>query len=351
MAPYSRSLRTSISGKCFTLSGGVKVSQEGYSLKSYVLSRILQAIPLIFVVIVLNFVLIHTAPGDPIVFIAGEFGDPEYYDMMRAHYGLDKPIHERLVMYIGNVLKGDLGRSYFFRQPVIQVIAERIPATLLLMGTAALLASVLGIVVGVVSSSKPYSIRDNLITAGSLMGYSLPVFWLAQMLLIVLALWLGIFPAQGITSLRIDLTGIEYVLDVLHHLVLPASSLAIYHLALIARLTRANMLEVLQEDYITTAFSKGLSERRIVYRHALKNALLPVVTVIGMELGFMIAGAVLTETVYSWPGLGRLMYDSIYTRDYPVLMGLFIVISISVIIANLATDIVYGLLDPRIRHR
>lgn len=327
------------------------MSTEGYSLKTYALKRVLQAIPLIFVVIVLNFILVHAAPGDPIFFIAGEFGDPEYYEMMRADFGLDKPIYEQLTIYVANVLRGNLGRSFFFRQPVMQVIAERIPATLLLMGTSFVLASLLGMVVGVIASSKPYSIKDNLITAGALMGYSLPVFWLAQMLLIFFALWLGIFPAQGMTSLRVNLTGIEYVLDVLRHLMLPATSLAVYHLALISRLTRASMLEVLQEDYITTAYSKGLSERRIVYRHALRNALLPVVTVMGMNLGFMIAGAVLTETVYTWPGLGRLMYDSIYTRDYPLLMGLFIVISISVIVANLVTDVVYGMLDPRIRFR
>ena len=192
--------------------------------------------------------------------------------------------------------------------------------------------------------------KDNATMTLSLLGYSLPVFWLAQILLLVFAVRLGWFPVQGIVSVREELTGLRYVVDIAHHLILPAVALGLLHLALITRLTRASMLEVLRQDYITTAWSKGLDQSTVLYRHALRNALLPVVTIIGLNLGAMLTGAVLTETVFGWPGLGRLMYDAISSRDYPVLMGNFVVISISVIAANLITDITYGLLDPRIRY-
>ena len=270
------------------------------------------AIPLVLAVVVTNFVLIHVAPGDPIYFIAGEFGSPEYYEMMRARFGLDRPIHERLLTYLTNVIQGDLGHSLVFRQPVIDIIVERIPATMLLMGTAISLSSLIGIALGVTSSLKPYSIGDNVATCISLVGHSLPVFWLAQMLLIVFALHLGLFPATGMTSLQFEYSGIEHVLDIIYHLALPAASLSISSLALVTRLTRSSMLETLREDYVMTARAKGLNERRVVYVHALRNALLPVVTVSGMRVGFMLAGAVLTETVY---GLS-LIHISEPTRPY-----------------------------------
>jgi len=328
----------------------VVLATESRSLKSYTARRILQTIPLFFGVIVMAFSIIHAAPGDPVYVLAGEGASPEYIEMMREHLGLNKPLYEQLVVYIATVMRGDLGYSFAYRQPVIVVIFERVPATLMLMGTALFFSSVVGIALGVISSKRPYSLLDNASTTISLLGYSLPVFWLAQVLLLIFAVALGWFPVQGMMSVREELTGIKYVLDIIHHLVLPAFALGLLQLALTARLTRASMLEILRQDYIITAWSKGLDENTVLYRHALRNALLPVVTIIGLHLGAMLTGAVLTETVFGWPGLGRLMYDAIASRDYPVLMGNFIVTATSVIGANFVTDILYGFLDPRIRY-
>jgi len=224
-----------------------------------------------------------------------------------------------------------------------------VPATLLLMGVAILYATIFGALFGVISSRRQYSATDNFFTLVSLIGYSMPVFWLGQILLILFGLQFPILPAQGLESLRESYTGFARALDILHHLVLPAFTLGLGYLAVDVRFTRASMIEVMSQDYIRTARAKGLSERAVFYKHALRNALIPLVTITGLNFGFLLAGAVLTETVFAWPGLGRLMYDSIYSRDYPVLMGMFVVISLMVIVVNLITDIVYSVLDPRIR--
>jgi ABC-type dipeptide/oligopeptide/nickel transport system permease component len=324
--------------------------KETASLTSYVLRRLVQAVPLIFGIVIVNFCLIHLAPGDPILALVGEFQlSVEYIEEIRRQYGLDKPVIVQLLIYVLNVLKGDFGYSFSFKQPVIQVILERVPATLLLMFVTTLFSTVLGVIFGVISSRKQYSKTDNFITLVSLIGYSLPVFWLGQMLLIAFSLKLPIFPAQGMLSLRESYTGLAYWADVFHHLVLPAFALGLSYLAINTRFTRASMIEVMGQDYVRTARAKGVSERRVIYKHALRNALLPLVTLTGLNFGFLLTGAVLTETVFAWPGLGRLMYDSIYARDYPVLMGMFIFISILVIVVNLVTDIFYSVLDPRIR--
>lgn len=310
----------------------------------------LQAIPMFFMVITINFIIIHAAPGDPVIALAGEKADIEYLEMLTVRYGLDKPVHEQLLIYISIVLQGDLGFSYYYEQPVLNLILERMPATLLLMLTAMVFATLLGIGLGVIASKKPYSIKDSIISFVYLIGYSVPTFWLGIILILVFGLRLNLFPIYGMTSPRETYTGIHYVLDVAYHLVLPAFTCSMVYVALYTRLTRGCMLEVLTEDFITTARAKGLDENKVVYRHALKNALLPVITVVGMNTGFLFAGAVLTETVFAWPGLGRLLYQSLYARDYPMLMGILVVISASVIIANLITDIIYSYLDPRIRY-
>jgi peptide/nickel transport system permease protein len=218
-----------------------------------------------------------------------------------------------------------------------------------MMGTGLIFAFIGGILLGVLSSKKPYSKTDNLTTITSLIGYSLPVFWSAQLLLLAFAIYLGWFPVGGMRDLVHEYTGIYAILDLLKHLTLPALVIGVYQLAIYTRLTRSSMLDVLHEDYIMTARSKGLPERTVLFKHALRNALLPVVTVMSMNLGIMFAGAVLTETVFAWPGVGRLTYDAIFARDYPVIMGTFVVVSIMVIIVNLITDIVYSVLDPRVR--
>ena len=318
---------------------------------SYIFRRILQVIPVVLGIIVVNFVLIHIAPGDPVTIFLGSMGtSQEYVQAVRERLGLDKPLYTQLFIYVMSVLRGDLGFSYVSQEPVLKLIVERMPATLLLVGTSLILSSILGVILGVISSRKPYSLIDNINTLIALIGYSIPVFWLGQILLMYLSLRLGLFPSQGMLSLREIPSGISYYFDLGHHLMLPAFALGLRYLAVNLRYTRASMLEVLGLDYITTARSKGLTERTVFYKHALRNALIPVVTLFGINLGVVFAGAVLTETVFAWPGLGMLMMNAVYARDYPVLMGLLLVISAMVILSNLVTDIVYSFLDPRIEY-
>lgn len=320
------------------------------SLRNYILRRSVQAIPLIFGVIILNFTLIHLAPGDIALIMAGEDAAPEYIEALRTKFGLDKPIHEQLMIYISNILKGDFGYSFANRQPVVKVILERVPATVLLISCSMLFSIVIGILLGVNASKSPYSRADNATTVGSLLGFSIPNFWLGIMLMLVFSLTLGIFPVQGMYTVGVEMSGIERLIDIARHLVLPALVLGTAKTARYARMTRATMLDVLDQDYIITARAKGCNGKLVLFDHALKNALLPVVTMIGLNFGSIITGATLTETVFAWPGIGRLMKDSIFRRDYPVLMGLFIMVSISIIIATILTDILYAYLDPRIRY-
>jgi peptide/nickel transport system permease protein len=323
------------------------------NLRFYIVKRCLQCVPLIFAVIVISFLLIHLAPGDPVIYLVGQSGaSPEYMAMMRQKLGLDLPLHQQFVIYISTILRGDLGYSMVYNQPVIEIIASRVPATLLLMTTAIFFSYLIGIFLGVFASTKPFSFISNITVAITAGGYALPIFWLGQILLIVFAVYLGWFPVVGMTSVGVGgLTGFGSFIDVVWHLFLPVVCLTVNMLALVVYITRTSMLEVLEQDFIVTARAKGLKERTVIYRHALRNALLPVVTLIGQSIGGMIAGAVLTETVFSWPGLGRLTYDAVSTRDYPVLLGMLILLSISVLVANLVTDIVYAKLDPRIRYR
>ena len=318
-------------------------------LLTYALRRVAQAIPLILIIIGINFALIHAAPGDPVdVLMGSSEADPAMVAELRADFGLDKPIPVQLVRYYAKVLTLDLGESFRYREPVLDLIASRLPATLLLMGTAIVVSTLIAVALGVVAALRPYSVLDNATTFMALAGYSMPVFWLGQLLLIVFALGLDWFPAQGMVSIRAPAEGFARVLDIAHHLVLPALTYSLYHLALMFRLTRAKMQEVLQQDFIQTARAKGLSESQMIFSHALRNAMLPIVTVLGLNFGFMLAGSVLTETVFAWPGTGRLLYEAILARDYPVLMGLFVCLSSMVVAVNLATDIAYALIDPRV---
>lgn len=322
------------------------------SLLIYVLRRLAQLLPLLLVIIVVNFFVIHAAPGDPVDILTGSTeASDEYIAQVREQFGLDRPLPEQLVVYVGKLLRFDLGYSLRFRQDVLTLILERLPATLLLMGTALVISSILGVLLGAVAARRPYSLADNMVTLLALAGYSMPVFWLGQILLIVFALQLDWFPVQGMYSLRAPSEGWGRMMDILHHLVLPALTYSVYHLALIFRLTRVKMQETLTLDFITTARAKGVSENKVVYSHALRNAILPVVTIIGLNFGFMLAGSVLTETVFAWPGTGRLMYEAIMARDYPLLLGLFTFLSVMVIVANIATDVIYALIDPRVALR
>jgi len=322
------------------------------SLKSYAARRLLKFIPFILIIILVNFMIIHLAPGDPVDVMIGEQAvSPGYREMLREKMGFDRPLYEQFIRYIKNILSGDLGYSLGYHQPVLTIILERVPLTLLLMGSSFVYAIILGVVLGVYTSKRPYHLTDNIISITSLIGYSVPNFWLGMMFLLLFSLNLRWFPAQGTRILDINLTGWASFLDLVRHMVLPALTLGTGYLARYTRFTRASMLEILRKDFIVTARGKGLAERTVLYRHALRNALIPVVTMVGLDFGFMFTGSVITETVFAWPGLGRLMYDSISLRDYPLLMGIFIMVSIMVMLATLATDILYAFLDPRIRYR
>ena len=324
---------------------------EQRSITQYVVRRLFHAIPLLFCVIIFNFTLVHLAPGDPIESLIGEFPAPEVYvEEMRRAFGLDKPVHVQLLLYIRNILKGDLGFSFYYRQPVLLVILERVPATLQLMIPALLLSALVGVLLGIFSSRKPYSLLDNSISSFALLGYCLPVFWLGQMLMLTFSIQLGWLPSQGLRTLGADLEGFPALTDRIAHMLLPVLALSIRHLAINARIMRSSMLEVSYEDYITLARSKGLDEKKIVTAHMLRNALLPVVTLIGVDVGFLFTGSVLVETVFGWPGIGRLMYVSIVNRDYPVLMGTLLITTVLVVLTNLIVDIIYVWLDPRVKH-
>jgi peptide/nickel transport system permease protein len=315
------------------------------------LSRILQGLALVLAVVVLNFVLVHAAPGDPVETIAGASGgmSPELMAQLRTQYGLDKSLPVQLGVYLRKVVSGDLGYSYFFNLPVVSMIAERVPATLLLVISAVLLAFVLGTTLGVLSSRKPNGVLSQFITVLSMVGFAAPVFWMGIMLVILFASVIPILPVSGMRSVDASGGGFKDVLDVLHHLVLPTVTLGLVYLAQYSRLSRSSMLDVLGSDFIRTARAKGLAERVVMYKHALRNALLPVVTVLGLQFGNVMAGAILVETVFNWPGLGRLAFDSVLRRDYPTILGVLLFSSIVVIVMNILTDLAYRLIDPRIK--
>jgi len=272
----------------------------------------------------------------------------EYVAGIRKAFGLDRPVGVQLCLFLKNAMKGDLGYSFYYRDSVTRIIGQRIPLTLLLAGLSLFLGSIGGIALGVVSGMRPYSLVDLVNTVIAVFGHAIPVFWFGQILILVFAVRLKLLPTGGVPIAALGSAGIG---SWIRALVLPVTALGGIQLALIARITRANMLEVLGADYITTARSKGLREYVVTFKHGLKNAILPVVTVIGVNFGYSLAGALLIETVFTWPGLGRIMLESLLRRDYPVLMGLLIVMSVGVVLLNLLTDILYAYLDPRIVYR
>ena len=314
-------------------------------------SRLAQGLALVLAVVVLNFVLVHAAPGDPVETIAGASGgmDEKLQAELRAKYGLDQPVPVQLGIYLGKVVRGDLGYSYFFNLPVSDLILERVPATLLLVLTSVLTAFLIGTALGVLSSRKPNGWLSQLINVMSLVGFAAPVFWMGMLLIILLASIFPVFPVSGMRGIESSGLGWADVVDVLHHLVLPAFTLGLVYLAQYSRLSRAAMLDVLGADYIRTARAKGLPERLVLYKHALRNAVLPVVTILGLQFGNVLAGAIVVETVFNWPGLGRLAFESVLRRDYPTILGVLLFSSIVVIVMNQVTDLCYRLIDPRIK--
>ena len=325
--------------------------RDQVSSKSYIVRRLLQTIPSVLIVLMVNFCIVRFAPGDPAQLIAGEGATEAQVALISHSLGLDKPLPEQLVTYFQGILHGDLGYSYLQGRPVWDLVMERIPNTLMLVIAALLLAIAFGVTLGVIAANKPYSLLDNAVTVISLTSYAMPAFWIAQMLLLAFAIYLPIFPAGGMTNVRNTSSGWMYVTDVAWHAILPITTLTLVYIAEQFRLTRSRMLEVLSQDYITTARAKGVKERGVLFKHALRNALLPVVTITGLRMGTFFTGAILTEFVYGWPGVGRLMFDSVFSRDYPVILGCFAFISIFVIVGSLIIDLLYAELDPRIRYR
>ncbi|HMB34932.1 MAG TPA: ABC transporter permease [Methylomirabilota bacterium] len=317
----------------------------GGGLPAYALRRLLLAVPVLFGVSVLVFAVLHLAPGDPAAIMLGAQSTKEDVERLRRDLGLDQPLVVQYLHWIGQVARGDLGRSIPLGRAVLPEVLLRFKATLLLTAGALVIAIFLGLVAGIVSAVKQYSWLDRMSMGVAVTGVSLPVFWTGIMLIIVFALQLRWFPSSGMSS--------PYgsgPADVLWHLVLPAVTLGTASAAALARLTRSSVLEIVRQDYVRSARAKGLAERAVIARHVLKNAVNPIITVLGVQVGFLLGGAILTETVFSWPGLGSMMVRAIQARDYPLVQGGVLLIATTFVVVNLIVDLLYAVFDPRIRY-
>jgi peptide/nickel transport system permease protein len=313
-------------------------------MTAYLIRRILALIPVMAVVVTVVFLLIHLIPGDPVAVMLGPEANAAQIDQARKALGLDAPLHEQLLKFYARILRGDLGRSYFLDRPVTQALWERVEPTLMLTASSLLVAILIGVPSGIVAGAYPGSWWDRVLMLGALLGVCVPGFWLSLNFIYLFAVQLGWLPAAGYASVFDD------PVRALRYMVLPAVSLGFNQSALIARIARSCMVEVLAQDYIRTARAKGLTQRAVVYVHGFRNALVPVVTVIGITMAILIGGAVVTETVFNIPGLGRLIISAILRRDYPVVQGVVLVIAASYVLINLAVDMVYAFIDPRIRY-
>jgi len=309
---------------------------KGDGMGRYILKRIFMLLPVLFGVSLISFSLLHLVPGDPAILMAGEDANPEFIQAVRKEYGLDQPLYIQYFHFVSHVIRGDFGISIRNREPVIKLLKERFLFTVQLSFISILIAGFVGLIAGIISSTKQYSLFDHLSMVGALFGISMPIFWFGLLLMLVFSVHLRWFPAGGKGTIL--------------HLILPAIALGASGAAVIARMTRASMLEVIRQDYIRTARANGLREFIVIYKHALKNAMIPVVTVFGLEFGYMLGGAVLTETVFSLPGVGRLMVDGIFQRDYPIVQGSMLLVATTFVLVNLLTDIAYAFFDPRIRY-
>ncbi len=320
---------------------------------AFVYRRLFQLVPVVLAIASFNFVLIHLAPGDAADIIAGQGGYStiEYVEGLRKEFGLDKPLYQQYLIYMGKALTLDLGFSPVQQKPVLNLIIERLPATVILVLTAIVMAVGLGILLGIISAVRRGTVTDSLVTVGALFFYATPAFWFGLMLIVFFSLKLDLLPSSGMETIASGKTGFAYVIDVTNHLILPSVTMALYYLAIYTRLMRASMLEVLSLDFVRTARAKGLAEHTVAWKHAARNALLPVVTVAGLQIGHFMGGSVLVETIFGWPGLGRLVFDALMQRDSNLLMGIFLMSSVFVVMMNLFADLVYGMLDPRITHK
>lgn len=322
----------------------------------YLFRRILGAIPLLLGILTLIFFIIHIAPGDPTARFFSPNVAPEVIAQMRRNLGLDQPLHIQYFRWLTAFLQGDFGYSFGQMRPISEILPTTLWNTLQLTGIALVIMFVLGMLIGIVQAVRQYSVADNTLTFAALFFYSMPGFWLALMLILIFSLkasqwgWAWTLPASQMTSVGYEfLSPWEQVVDRIQHLILPATALGIGAAAGVARYMRGSMLEVIHQDYIRTARAKGLSQRSVIFKHALRNALIPIVTLLGLYLPFLLSGAVLTETIFAWPGMGRLIVDAIFQRDYPLVMATSFVIAAIVIAGNLIADVLYAVVDPRIR--
>lgn len=315
------------------------------------LKRLAQLLSTVLGLAVFNFFLLRLAPGDVVQVIASEAGSasPEFIAALREQFGLDKPLLHQFGAYLLNLAQFNLGHSFRHGMPVLDLIVQRLPATLLLMGASIGFALVFGVALGVLAAHKAGRWLDVLISSLALLFFATPLFWIGLMLIVVFSVLLGWFPVGGMVSLAAGHTGWAHVLDVARHLVLPAVTLGLFYMAVYVRITRASLIEVQRQDFVRTAVAKGASPARVLLRHVLRNALLPVLTVLGVQLGSVLGGAVLVETVFSWPGLGRLAFESLGQRDFNLLLGILLCSSVVVIATNALVDFLYTRLDPRIR--
>lgn len=313
--------------------------------------RFVKIVALTFLLVVANFLLIHSAPGDPASVIAGQSGaaDEQYLNQLRAQFGLDQPLYVQLWLYVKKVAMLDLGTSHRMQRPVADLILERLPATLLLSITAFVFAIVAGIAVGAAAAKRAGTVWDSLITALSMIFYCTPLFWTGLLLVLLFSVYLNWLPSFGMESIGANYQGLRRMLDIGVHLILPATTLGLFYLATYARLTRASTLEVMDQDFVRTARAKGADGGRIMRRHVLRNAMLPVVTLAGIQAGHLIGGSILVETVFAWPGIGSLAFDALLQRDYELLLGVFLCTSVIVMLFNLVTDLLYLVIDPRMQ--
>ncbi|HLW26481.1 MAG TPA: ABC transporter permease [Kiloniellales bacterium] len=314
-------------------------------MAAYILKRLLALVPVLLGLTLIVFLIMAAIPGDPATAILGSYATPENVERLNQQLGLNRPLPEQYLLWLGNLLEGDFGRSYSLNRPVLDEVLERFSATLILAGSALILASIFGLLAGIVSAVRQFGWTDRIVTFFVLIGLSTPSFFLGLLLILVFAVNLGLLPASGMYAIY----GGGDLPDLLRHLLLPAVTLAVVATGVIARLTRTAMLEVLRQDYIRTARAKGLSERRVVYLHAAKAALVAVVPVIGIQAGFVLGGAVYIETVFQWPGIGAMLVKAISTRDILLVQGGVLVVAASYVLFNLAADVAQSSLDPRLR--
>jgi len=319
-------------------------------MRSHVFKRLISIVPLLIGISLISFFVMHLAPGDPTALFADPSVDPGELLRIRQNWGLDRPVYIQYFYWVKNALRGDLGTAYIVNRPVLEVIAERIPATLLLMGTSLFFILLISIPLGVISAYKKGGIFDNLVSVLSFAGMSMPSFWLALMLMLVFSVQLGLFPAGGMSDpLLAHASVFEKSLDTARHMALPVLTMVIIGFAGLTRYVRSGTLEVLCQNYIKAARAKGLPEHAVLFKHALRNSLLPLITILGMAIPDLFAGAFIIETIFAWPGMGRLGVGAIFSRNYPLIMGVVLISSFLIIIGNLAADLLYSAADPRIR--